>query len=453
MDHRADIYSLGVTFYEMLTGELPLGHFPPPSQTAGIDARLDHVVLRTLEREPADRYQHASDIKTEVESIVREPVAVPTPEKYSVGGHGTPTPPGYALWVGIPTLVLAGLYVLLVCGIHFFISLQAGPDDVPPVRLLGILLCVGIVLLGTLFGALNLVWLVRRQQVLSDSGHRPANRTWPPVTRKVLWTAVCLTLYLIFWTPGYGILDCWFWPYRGMAESTVALEPNLVGRPVKDEKGIGVALILPYQRLAVTEKITVRRLGLARCPRDWRGDGPRSERTQHKFIVELHRNGGTSDRIYIDGLDNFRWHYKPAHPGLSPPYQMFGVALDTATALAWMHMMTKPKHNVNDAPPEELRMQAGFWAMLVNEATLRDTPAPPIKDRPGAGRLVRQVCEIRSLLANNHQPMPFRDQDWIETENSSFEPEIAIGWVGIPVMLALWCGGLWWLRRPRGPSD
>jgi hypothetical protein len=117
VDHRADIFALGVVFYEMLTGELPVGRFPPPSDKVEIDVRLDRVVLRTLEKEPSRRYQHASELRSEVESLSSPGIAAgdvqlpPWPRSQGGPWDGPPPQPyeyrsRTRLW-GIPLIHIA----------------------------------------------------------------------------------------------------------------------------------------------------------------------------------------------------------------------------------------------------------------------------------------------------------------------------------------------------------
>ncbi|MEM7145620.1 MAG: protein kinase [Verrucomicrobiota bacterium] len=74
VDHRADVYSLGVMLYQMLTGSIPRGLFQPPSQKKpDLDPRLDTVVANAMQSERDARYQSVTELWTDVDEIRTTP--------------------------------------------------------------------------------------------------------------------------------------------------------------------------------------------------------------------------------------------------------------------------------------------------------------------------------------------------------------------------------------------
>ncbi|MDR3458614.1 MAG: protein kinase [Verrucomicrobiae bacterium] len=110
VDHRADIYALGVVFYQMLTGELPGKQIEPPSRKVQIDVRLDEIVLRAMEKNPKLRYQQVSEVKTRVATLAATSSAG-SPAAAEPGAGEFAAREKFGVW--LPLVLLAGVLALL----------------------------------------------------------------------------------------------------------------------------------------------------------------------------------------------------------------------------------------------------------------------------------------------------------------------------------------------------
>ena len=125
LDHRADIYSVGVMLYKMLTGRVPRGRFDAPSgEVRGMDPRLDRIIDKAMQEDREKRYATATEMRLEVEQALASPVAKTEAAALSDGKEAvTPSPMKRR---GAPAWILVAAVIALAAGFFVWWNQNAG---------------------------------------------------------------------------------------------------------------------------------------------------------------------------------------------------------------------------------------------------------------------------------------------------------------------------------------
>jgi serine/threonine protein kinase/tetratricopeptide (TPR) repeat protein len=129
LDARTDLFSFGAVLYEMATGQLPFrgestavifesiltrAAVPPVRLNPEVPPELERIINKALEKDRNLRYQHAADIRADLQRLKRDTESGPT-----VTFRTTAEPPSFRRWKLPVFAVVAFLLVLLAAGFYW----------------------------------------------------------------------------------------------------------------------------------------------------------------------------------------------------------------------------------------------------------------------------------------------------------------------------------------------
>lgn len=437
VDHRADIYSVGVVLYELLTRELPIGRFPLPSEKLGISKAFDDLVLRSLEKSVDRRYQLASTMKTAIDNVL---AGRPTT---MIGQLPARLGRVFASSWTISQVALVVIAVVLVIALA------------PALITMGIVLGIGVLVYRAIRGNLQSRpagenRFARKTQAMARFAWRynPIAVLFRTLVSRGLWlavwAAVCVGAYVLFWWPawelggeskridgyGPGIIDREVWPYSGYVAPAVRLRPT---------NGKYQLLNIKLELEGNWSGFDDARLGIV----------PKNA-TANRLTLELLDNKGDSHMMHINNLARGGEIFF----GTPQTYtEKLAGPVDTNMVRRWLELSLKG----NLTPAELDELSAALMEIIIRTGDRNRYEYPSL--RVVGNQTMVEEGRLAHIVGHCYAMYPFRDgkknyvfKEWVGTSTIEINPKRNnLLPLGIVVMAALLIVGWTQIGRALRP--